>query len=61
MSETRKPPIGIIPEKFWKEERLEALEIAISARIGTEWGIPLEWLIERNRILIELEGVRVIK
>ncbi|MGE4213174.1 MAG: hypothetical protein AB7E42_00150 [Anaerotignaceae bacterium] len=55
-----KPPLGIMQEKFWKEERFKALEIAISARIGTDWDIPIEWLIERNRLLKELEGMTVI-
>jgi hypothetical protein len=55
-----KPPSGVMPEKFWKEDRLKALDDAMSVRICTQQDIPLEWLIERNRILRELEGMRVI-
>jgi hypothetical protein len=55
-----KPPLGVVPEKFWKEDRLRELNRAISERIGTVWDIPLEWVVERNQILKELEGLRAI-
>lgn len=56
-----KPPLGIMPKRFWKEDRLKEINRAISDRIGTAWNIPLEWVVERNQILEELEGLRVIK
>jgi len=58
--EREKPPLGVMSEKYWKEDRLKALEIAIAKRCGTAWNIPLDWVIERNRLLNELEGLRVI-
>lgn len=42
-----KPPSGVMPEKFWKEDRLKALDDAIAVRICTQRDIPLEWPIER--------------
>lgn len=56
MSGNNKPPLGIEPERFWKETRLNGLEKVICARIGTEFEIPIEWLIERNLLLLELSN-----
>ncbi|WMI81823.1 hypothetical protein [Anaerotignum sp. MB30-C6] len=59
--ERNKPPLGIAPERFWKEDRLKEIERAISERIGTTFDIPLEWLVERNSLLRELKGARWIE
>ena len=55
----RKPPIGIIPRKLFKEDlddliatikrdRLEELVNAIGRRLEDEAPIPIEWIEEYN-------------
>lgn len=51
--EVNKPPLGVIPEWFWRYSRLKELTRAISERINHDTGglyiefpIPNEWFIE---------------
>lgn len=57
MREIEKPSLGIQPEKFWKEDRLIELDKVIGDRLATTFDIPIEWVIERNRLLVEIKGM----
>lgn len=47
-----KPPLGIIPQRLWKEERLHNLRDAIQIRLGRV-EIPIEWVEEYNNLIKE--------
>ena len=49
-----KPPLGIIPEKLWKEQRLEDINNAIKRYIDANVTIQRQWIEERNKLLLEL-------
>jgi hypothetical protein len=51
----KKPPLGIEPEYIWKGRRVFDLEDAIQRRIGKNFEIPKEWIIERNKLIKELK------
>jgi len=40
------PPIGIMPERLWKERRLCDLHAAIKRHIEAKVEVPIEWLWE---------------
>lgn len=50
-----RPPIGIKPEWLCKEERLEAIDAAISRHKEVECSIPESWLMERMEIIYWLD------
>jgi hypothetical protein len=45
-----KPPIGIVPEIIWKQDRFIELGQAIQRRIEHTLKIPAEWVEEYNRL-----------
>lgn len=49
-----KPPLGIIPEKNWKEERFFELRAAISRYADGGYPIKPEWFTEYNKLQKEL-------
>ncbi|MBK7883585.1 MAG: hypothetical protein IPJ81_07100 [Chitinophagaceae bacterium] len=50
-----KPPIGILPEYFWKDQRFKDLCEAIKRYWDGGYKIPVEWIEEYNRLIIELK------
>ena len=61
MNNIQKPPLGVKPERFWKEDRLKELDRAINDRAGTAFEIPIEWVVERNQLLVEVKGMRWVE
>ncbi|MEL7678130.1 hypothetical protein [Elizabethkingia meningoseptica] len=52
-----KPSLGVMPEQIWKAERFETLRRAICERVETTGQIvPLEWIVESNKLIAELYG-----
>lgn len=53
-----KPSLGVIPEKIWKEQRIEALIRAIQLRLkqSTSHPVPSEWIEELNKLRRDLYG-----
>lgn len=49
-----KPPLGIMPDYLWKEDRVKELEKAIQRRFSSFHEIPPEWLTERNELVKQL-------
>jgi len=45
-----RPPIGIMPEWIWKEERLKEIDTAMSRYVEYHKNIPEEWLTESAEI-----------
>lgn len=50
-----KPPLGIIPKRFWQEkqneERLSQLRLAILRYVEAKHPIPEEWITEYNELI----------
>lgn len=55
--DVEKPPIGIMPEKFWKKRRAEELSCAIQRYVmsGHYNNAVFEWCIELAKLVKELE------
>ncbi|AZA91161.1 Uncharacterised protein [Chryseobacterium nakagawai] len=53
-----KPSLGVIPEKIWKEKRIEDLSNAIQLRVKmcTSHPVPAEWIEELNKLRREIYG-----
>ncbi|AQX00434.1 hypothetical protein [Elizabethkingia anophelis] len=52
-----KPPLGVMPERIWKEKRFEILRKAICELVETtDQIVPLEWIVESNKLIAELYG-----
>lgn len=55
---TKKPPIGLTPKKFWNEtvkiSRLKDIEEAISRYTSGKYEIPVEWIEEYNEIIKQI-------
>lgn len=52
-----KPPLGVMPEQIWKAERIETIRRAICKRVETTGQIiPIEWIVESNKLIAELYG-----
>ena len=49
-----KPPIGIVPEILWKQDRWIDLGQAILRRIEASLPIPADWVEEYNRLDTEI-------
>ena len=45
------PPIGLIPEKFWKEERVTEILAAMARYTDANMVIPKEWIIELTGLI----------
>lgn len=45
------PPLGIIPKKIWKEQRLGDLRDAIDRYLEANQRVPVEWIEEYNELL----------
>ena len=50
------PPIGIMPERIWKERRLCDLHAAIKRHIEAKIPVPDEWLWEAKKLHEELKS-----
>jgi hypothetical protein len=50
------PPIGIMPERIWKEQRLQELHAAIARYVESEIEVPQEWLWEAKKLHEELKS-----
>jgi hypothetical protein len=44
------PPIGIMPERIWKEQRLCDLHAAVKRYIDAKIPVPDEWLWEMHAL-----------
>lgn len=53
--EEKKTPLGIIPEKIWKDRRISALSEAINRYTASGMIVPVEWIKEYNNLCIESE------
>lgn len=49
-------PIGIMPKRFWQEERLEKLKECIQRYTNAYCPIKEEWIKEYNELLAELNA-----
>jgi len=52
----KKPPLGLIPKKFFYEKRLQDIKEAILRYISDSKEIPEEWIKEYNSIIPVLEN-----
>ena len=43
-----------MPTKIWNEKRLAELEEAIFRRLTTNFQIPIDWIMERNKLVSEI-------
>lgn len=50
-----KPTLGVIPKKFWKEQRYLELWRAISDRYKSHQEVRLEWVEELNELTMGIE------
>lgn len=50
MGSEKKPPIGIMPRKFWDEQRLQNLSAAINRYLCAGRLVPTEWINEYNEL-----------
>ena len=49
-----KLPLGIIPKKIWKEQRLGELRGAIDRYLEANQRVPIEWIEEYNELLEDI-------
>lgn len=49
-----RPPIGVMPEIIWKQNRIISLNQAIKRRLKGNTTIPESWIIERNKLIKDL-------
>jgi len=49
-----KPPLGIIPKKIWKEQRLGDLRDAVERYLEANQRVPIEWIKEYNELLEDI-------
>jgi len=54
-TKTQPPPIGVMPQQLWKEQRLQEPHAAIKRYIEAENAVPLEWLWEAYELDRELK------
>ena len=52
---TKRPPLGIEPNKMWKEQRCQSLKCAIDRYLVAGLAFPLEWAEEYNQLKEELQ------
>lgn len=51
-----KPPIGIQPERIWKEKRLAELQDTIKRYLETGLCISVDWVVEYNKLNEEMNN-----
>lgn len=51
----KKPPLGIIPEWAWKEQRHKELNDAIHRYIDAGVGVPINWIAEHYALGMEIQ------
>lgn len=51
-----RPPLGIIPRRFWDETRYSALQDAMRRYIAAGFVIPEAWVDEHNELEAKLGG-----
>jgi hypothetical protein len=51
---SRKPPIGLTPERIWKIQRFEDVTAAIQRYLDAGFVVPDEWIDEYSRLKKEL-------
>lgn len=47
-------PLGVIPKKIWKEQRLGDLRDAIDRYLEANQRVPVEWIEEYNELLVDV-------
>lgn len=48
------PPLGIIPKRIWKEQRLRELRDVIDRYLEANQRVPIEWIEEYNELLEDI-------
>lgn len=51
-----KHPLGVIPNRIWKFQRMGEIGYAIMNRIDAQLDVPFEWVTEYNALQKELNG-----
>lgn len=51
----KKPPIGIIPEIIWKEQRIQDIDAAINRYQEAGLAINTKWIYERNKLIYDIK------
>ena len=49
-----KPPIGVMPKKLYKQQRMDDLKGAIDRYKEANKPIPIEWVTEYNQLVYEM-------
>ena len=52
----KKPPLGLMPELYWKMQRKSAIRAAMARYVAHEKDIPHEWLRELHKLETEGKG-----
>jgi hypothetical protein len=47
-------PLGIIPKRIWKEQRLRELRDVIDRYLEANQRVPIEWIEEYNELLEDI-------
>lgn len=56
-----KPPLGVIPKKIWKKQRLEELRGAVERYLEANQRIPIEWIEEYNQLLDDIRKESIVQ
>jgi hypothetical protein len=51
-----KPPLGIMPRKFWEEKRAWDIMEAINRYLQANTPIPSEWIEEYNELIEKINS-----
>lgn len=54
MSNQPKPPVGLMPRKFWLGRRLDDVQAAIDRYRNAGFPVSPEWIEERDELAMEL-------
>ena len=49
-----RPPLGVMPKTIWLTKRLEDLDRAILEYMAEDLEVSIDWVKERNELLIQL-------
>lgn len=55
-NQAEREPLGIQPEYIWQEKRLQEIDEAIAKRLETLHNIPVEWVRERNKLVLDIKN-----
>lgn len=55
-----KPPLGVIPKKIWKEQRLRELRDAVGRYLEANQIVPIEWIEEYNQLLDDIRKESIV-